>query len=122
MEWADLATAMARQELPAYEFMWIADYPDPETFLWSLFASDSPDNYSGYNNPAYDALLAKAAATLDIEERAAIYLEAQQLLFDDKVALPVVHDIRYTLSQPTVKGLQVTPLGILELDSVWMEQ
>ncbi len=122
MEWADLAVSMARRELPAYEFMWIADYPDPETFLWSLFASDSPDNYSGYDNPAFDALLAKAANTLDPGERAAIYLEAQQMLFDDLVAIPVVHDIRYTLSRPAVKALQVTPLGILELDSIWMEQ
>ncbi|MFM9108213.1 MAG: hypothetical protein ACKOWF_16105, partial [Chloroflexota bacterium] len=120
--WSDLNLALARKELPAYEFTWIADYPDPETFLGSLFAPDSADNYSGYRNPAFASLLDRAANVLDPGERAGLYLEAQQLLFDDHVLIPVFHDVRYTLSRPAVRNLQVTPLGIMELDSIWMER
>jgi ABC-type oligopeptide transport system substrate-binding subunit len=122
IDWPEFNTGLTQRGYPAYELLWGADYPDPETFLWSLFGSDSPDNYSDYANPEYDALLAEAALTLDEEARAALYDQAQQVLADDNVLIPLYHETRYTLAQPTVRGLNVTPLGILYLEDVWMEQ
>lgn len=122
VEWTDLSLLLARQEVDAYEMLWIADYPDPESFLWSLFGSDSPDNFVGYANPEFDALLAEAAATLDTAARADLYDRAHRLLLADGAVLPLYHDVRYTLSQPEVRGLVVTPLGILDLDDVWLER
>ena len=122
LEWPDFYLRLSRQEFPAHELLWVADYPDPESFLWSLFGSDSPDNFSGYANPAFDALLAEAAATLDPDARADIYDRAHRLLIADGAVLPLLHDIRYTLTQPEVKGLTVTPLGILDFDEVWIER
>lgn len=121
-EWPEFYLRLARQELPAHELQWVADYPDPESFLWSLFASDSPDNFTGYDNPAYDALLAEAALALDPDDRAELYDRAHRLLIEDGVVLPLLHDVRYTLTRPEVKGLTVTPLGILDFDGVWIER
>jgi oligopeptide transport system substrate-binding protein len=101
---------------------WVADYPDPETFLWALFGSTSPDNYASYNNPDYDALLRQAAATLDADERAGLYADAEALLLADNVVLPIAHDVRFTLMKPWVHGLDITPLGMLYLESVWLER
>ncbi|MDQ3695433.1 MAG: peptide ABC transporter substrate-binding protein [Chloroflexota bacterium] len=122
IDWAEFNVGLTRRGYPAYELLWGADYPDPETFLWSLFGSDSPDNYSDYANPEYDALLADAALTLDEADRAVLYDQAQQVLAGDNVLIPLYHETRYTLAKPAVHGLTVTPLGILYLDDVWMEQ
>lgn len=122
IDWPEFNIGLTERGYPAYELLWGADYPDPETFLWSLFGSDSPDNYSDYANPAYDALLAEAALTLDEDERAEFYDQAQDVLADDNVLIPLYHETRYTLAKPAVHGLTVTPLGILYLDDVWMEQ
>lgn len=121
-DWPTLIERLGKQDLPGFELLWQADYPDPESFLWSLFGSDSPDNYSGYSNPEFDALLDEARNTLDLEERAAIYAEAHQLLMDDGVVLPVVHDVQYSVSKPWVKGIELTPLGLLDLSSIWLER
>jgi peptide/nickel transport system substrate-binding protein/oligopeptide transport system substrate-binding protein len=121
-EWPEFNAGISAREYPGFELLWGADYPDPETFLRSLFHSESPDNYSDYNNPEYDALLDQAALTLDETERAELYDQAQQVLADDNVLIPLYHETRYTLAKPAVHGLTVTPLGILYLDSVWMEQ
>ena len=51
----------------------MADFPDPETFLWNLFATGSPDNYSDYSNPDYDALYEQALASTDAEEVAELF-------------------------------------------------
>jgi oligopeptide transport system substrate-binding protein len=122
VHWPQFNQGLSRKTFPAYELTWVADFPDPETFLWNLFATSSPDNYSEYSNPTFDALLDQAAATLDVDERAALYAKAEAVLLGDNVVLPLSHDVRYTLMKPWVKGLDITPLGILYLENAWMER
>ncbi len=122
VHWPQFNQGLAERSFPAYELTWVADFPDPETFLWNLFATGSPDNYSEYSNPALDALLARAAATLDVDERAELYAEAEAVLVADNVLLPLAHDVRYTLMKPWVKGLDITPLGLLYLETAWVQR
>jgi peptide/nickel transport system substrate-binding protein/oligopeptide transport system substrate-binding protein len=122
VHWPQFNHGLTQKRFPAYELQWVADYPDPETFLWSLFYSASPDNYSDYANPKFDALLEQAAETLDVEERAALYAEAEAVLAGDNAMMPITHDVRYTLMKPWVHGLEITPLGMLYLEPVWIER
>jgi oligopeptide transport system substrate-binding protein len=122
VDWPQFNQRLSEKMFPAYELTWVADFPDPETFLWNLFASSSPDNYSEYTNPTFDALLEQAAATLDNDERAALYAEAESVLLGDNAVLPLSHDVRYTLMKPWVKGLDITPLGMLYLENAWLER
>lgn len=121
VHWPQYNAGLASRSFPAFELTWVADFPDPETFLWNLFATGSPDNYSDYSNPDYDALLREATRTFDTDERAALYARAEALLLADNVILPIAHDIRFTLTKPQVKGLEMTPLGQLYLESAWLE-
>jgi peptide/nickel transport system substrate-binding protein/oligopeptide transport system substrate-binding protein len=122
VNWPQFNQGLTRKSFPAYELTWVADFPDPETFLWNLFATGSPDNYSEYSNPEYDALLALAAATFDVDARADLYAEAEAVLVADNALLPLAHDVRYTLMKPWVKGLDITPLGLLYLETAWLER
>jgi oligopeptide transport system substrate-binding protein len=122
VNWPQYNARLAEKSFPAFELTWVADFPDPETFLWNLFATGSPDNYSEYSNPAFDALLQQAAATFDAGERAALYAEAEAILVADNAMMPLSHDVRYTLVKPWVHGLDLTPLGMLYLESVWLER
>jgi oligopeptide transport system substrate-binding protein len=122
VHWPQFNQGLSKKMFPAYELTWVADFPDPETFLWNLFASGSPDNYSEYVNPTFDALLDQAAATLDVDERASLYAEAESVLLDDNAVLPLFHGMGYTLMKPWVKGLDITPLGMLYLENAWLER
>lgn len=122
LDWPEYLDGLARRSFPAYGLYWLADYPDPESLLWTLFGSDSPDNYVDYRNPAFDDLLRQAAAEPDTERRAMLYQQAQQVLLSDFVVLPIYNDIAFTLAKPEVKGLEVTSLGIIRLETVWLER
>lgn len=113
---------LALRQYPGYALYWGADYPDPATFLQSLFATGSSDNYLDYSNPDFDALLQEAALQQDPSIRAATYLKAQQLVIDDAVVIPTYHDVGYFLRKPYVKGLEYTPLGLLQLETIWLER
>lgn len=113
---------LALRQYPGYALYWGADFPDPATFLESLFATGSSDNYVDYSNPDFDALLQQAAREQEPAARAAIYNQAQQLLIDDAVIIPTYHDVGYFLRKPYVKGLEYTPLGLLQLETIWLER
>ena len=115
-------TDLAQQRLPVFTLSWVADYADPSAFLDALFHSGSPDNYLGYHNPEVDDLLDRARAEQNREERIRLYREAQQRILDDGVVIPLYHDVEYWLVAPAVHGLQVTPLGVLGLETVWLSR
>lgn len=122
VHWPQFNQGLAGREFPAYELTWVGDFPDPETFLWNLFGAGSPDNYSDYDNPEFNALLNKAAGTFDVDARAGLYAEAEEILLSENLVIPLTHDVRYTLIKPWVHGLVTTPLGMLYLEDAWLEQ
>ena len=71
------------------------------TFL-DVFADD--ENDAQYHNPAYNALIAKAKASNDERQRMAYLHEAEQLLFDDCVIIPLYYTTQPYVAQPYIKG------------------
>lgn len=117
--WNDFLTGLPQRRFSSYSITWIADYPDPESLLWVLFGSDSSENYTGYRNDAFDALLKDARGSLDQTERIGLYQRAQQMLIDDAVLIPLFFDIGYTAMRPGIAGIPVTPIGMLGLESIF---
>jgi oligopeptide transport system substrate-binding protein len=121
VDWNEFLQGLADHAYPAYSIYWSADYPDPESLLWTLFSSESKDNYIGYHNAKFDDLLNKAASEPNTDARIEIYTKAQQMLLNDGVVMPLYYDVSYTLARPYVKGLKVTSIGIIGLEHLWLE-
>ncbi|MGB9724653.1 MAG: peptide ABC transporter substrate-binding protein [Chloroflexia bacterium] len=119
--WADFLQGLDERRYPIFALGWIADYPDPQDFLEVLFRTGSPSNHTGYSNPEVDRLLEQAAAERDEEKRLALYRQAERLIVADAPIIPLTHGVTYSLTKPYVRGLQVTPMGILDLSTVWIE-
>jgi len=85
-EWATYLDNMQNQNFDIARSGWQGDYVDPNTFLTDLLHSESGNNDGRYNNPAYDALLAKAATMPDGQERYDVLAEAEQLAIGTDMA------------------------------------
>jgi oligopeptide transport system substrate-binding protein len=97
-------SAYKRKDFQVGMMSWYADFNDPLTFL-GLFRSDTgPQNYSGYSNPRYDALLDKADREPDAAKRARILAEAEQLMLDEEGVIPVFQVVSRALVSPRVTG------------------
>jgi ABC-type oligopeptide transport system substrate-binding subunit/transcriptional regulator with XRE-family HTH domain len=82
---------------------WVADYADPDNFLRvfvGLNLDRAPDGYH--------ALLARAATSLDQAERLALYEEAERLLAEEALLVPLVYRDTALLVKPWVQRF-VTP-------------
>ncbi len=86
-------------------YPWIGDYPDPLTFL-ALPMPGSGQNYMGYDNPAYAAAVEAGRQSPDVARRHAHYREAERVLNDDAVIVPVYFYQSRHLVRAHVQGWQ----------------
>ena len=70
---------------------WVGDFADPIAFL-EMFRPASSLNDSGWQNARFEALVAAAARESDAERRYRLFAEAEQLLLDEAVILPLSHN------------------------------
>lgn len=101
---------------------WIADYPDPQNFLGTLFGTGEATNVAHYSNPALDDLLDRAAAEQDEQARLELYREAERLVVDEAPCLPLMYGSNHVLVRPYVSGYQLSPLGVPDLSTVSVDR
>lgn len=122
LETEDFLYNLKQEKDEMFTMGWIADYPDPHSFLDVLFYTGSEVNIGEYSNPTLDALLDEAATEQDGAERLHMYQQAEQMAVDDAPCLPLFHGTNYILVKPYVKGYELSPLGIPDLGKVYIEE
>lgn len=93
------------QVTQVFRSAWISDYDDATSFL-DLKTATHGRNDEVYRNPAYDALLAAAAAEPDIAKRRAQLEAAERQLLADQAVLPIYTYVSKHLVKPWVAGWQ----------------
>jgi len=108
---------------------WLADYPDPENFLYVFHSKHAPENLSdrAYLNPfryksaRFDSLY--DAAMVEPQEAARMQLMAQadQTLMDDAVVLPLYYEEIIRLVNKQVKNFPINAMEYRDFTRVWLE-
>ncbi|MEM7173044.1 MAG: peptide ABC transporter substrate-binding protein [Pseudomonadota bacterium] len=83
---------------------WIGDYSDPQNFLFMVESDNDGFNYANYNNPEYDALMDKAAVTSDLEERAMVLKQAEEIFMRDLPFVPLLYYSSLSLVSDKLDG------------------
>lgn len=89
---------------------WIADYPDPASFL-EVFSSASENNRTGWRDAHYDAVL-QAALEAREPERSRLYAEAEALLLDALPIIPLYAFTTTSLVDPRLGGFHPNSLDV----------
>jgi oligopeptide transport system substrate-binding protein len=82
---------------------WIGDYLDPSSFL-EIFLSNSGNNRTGWANPQYDSLVQEASGSPNIEDRAKLFRQAEEILLEELPIAPVYQRVNINLVAPRVEG------------------
>lgn len=112
-----------RERLPHLLYLgWVADYPDPHSFM-NVFTSTSESNYTGWANPAYDRLVEKAVSMADESTRAGLYREAQKLLLEDEaVVMPLFFTSHQALARADLRGVNLNILDKWYFQNFYFEE
>ena len=107
----NLSRVRQREETEIFRASWAGDYADPQTFA-ALLTSNNPANLTGYANPAYDALLARSAASAAPAERLDLLQQAERLMLNDAPLMPIYFYVSKHLIRPEVHGWHDNVLDI----------
>lgn len=101
---------------------WIADYSDPQNFLFLLQTGNKAAIAGKWSDPAYDALMQRAAAERDLGRRADLLYEAESLALRELPWIPLMHYRSKALIAPRLHGYHpnlrnAAPTRFLRLDA-----
>lgn len=106
-----------RMQAGDYELVltrWGPDYADPMTYL-DMWTSDSSNNYGLWSNAEYDALIEdakKGELALDPEARWEALKDAEKMVMDEAVILPVYQKGDAVMVRTGVEGIEFHSVGI----------
>ncbi|HEV7418162.1 peptide ABC transporter substrate-binding protein [Tianweitania sediminis] len=70
---------------------WIGDYSDPQNFLFLFESANLGFNYPRWENADYDKLMTEASMINDIEARAKVLRQAEELFLKEVPAIPILY-------------------------------
>jgi ABC-type transport system substrate-binding protein len=122
IEWDEFSRKLDAHDLESFGLTWVADVPDPDSFLASLFVTSGVYNLFRYSNSTVDSLLVQGAEMRGSIDRAKIYRRAERIILNDAPVVPLFHIANNFAVRAEVRDLQITPFGLgnLALERVWL--
>jgi dipeptide transport system substrate-binding protein len=121
IEWGELIRRAKAGEHDLLFMGWAGDNGDPDNFLTPQFACASVEsglNFARYCDPQLDKLISDGKSTSDQAQRSQLYMQAQQIIQQQALWLPLAHPTAYALTRKQVEGYQVSPFGRQDFSKV----
>jgi peptide/nickel transport system substrate-binding protein len=96
--------------LPFHLLGWGADFPDATNF-WDFHFGEGATPQFGTGFPDLHEVLAQAGSTTDEAERADLYAQANELLFEHSPAIPIAYGGSAVAFKAEVEGAHASPLS-----------
>jgi len=115
VSWAELDSVITGRHAQMFGLAWVADIPDPDTFLRALFYSSSGTNYFRFADRTVDSLLDVAQRTANSDLRMNAYRDVEKRVVQAAPLIPLFHSSTFVGLREDLSGLEVNPLGISTL-------
>jgi oligopeptide transport system substrate-binding protein len=111
-----------------FRYAWIADYPDPETFLAMFNGANVPatlqeksyTNFSRYKSSKFDSLYNAARFVSDKAQRFKMLSEAEKVMVEDAPIMPIYYDENFRLEHLNVRNLPENPMNYFDLTTTYI--
>jgi ABC-type transport system substrate-binding protein len=122
-DWGEFMRYIKSDAVQIYRMVWIADMPDPDNFLFPLFASDSPTNFTRFRNDQIDQMLVEAVGIVDPVQRAGMYQQIEKRILQTCPIIPLFYLSIDRVYQPEVQGVKISALGAdtMPLHRIWLK-
>ncbi|HEY0372154.1 MAG TPA: ABC transporter substrate-binding protein, partial [Thermoanaerobaculia bacterium] len=102
---------------------WYADFPDPDNFFYIFFHSHATSARGlYYSRPEVDAKILEARRSNDVEHRASVYRELNEMVIAEAPVVPLFHERLFVLHKPEVRGVRTSLVPPpLRYHDIWIE-
>ena len=121
LPWSALDACITRGDAPMFELSWIADIPDPDAILYSLFRSGEPNNLFSFHDATVDSLLEAGRRLRPGAERFELYRHIESVILAEAPMVPLFTGISLYVWDPRVRGVDPNPFGfsLTPFDRIW---
>ncbi|MBR1603262.1 MAG: peptide ABC transporter substrate-binding protein [Synergistaceae bacterium] len=121
-EWGAYLNDLQKKEHDVFLLGWGLSVPDPDYAVAGLLESNAGTNYTTFNDPKLDEMLAKGRSLPDGEERAQVYKD-MQLYINEQLPMVYLHnDEAIAGVRKVVKGFEVDPFEVHSFRNVYFEE
>ena len=121
IEWGELIRRAKAGEHDLLFMGWAGDNGDPDNFLTPQFSCASVEsglNFARFCDAKLDKLITDGKALSDQAKRSALYQDAQAIIQQQALWLPLAHPTAYALTRKGVEGYSVSPFGRQDFSQV----
>jgi peptide/nickel transport system substrate-binding protein len=113
---ADWGTVMVPNlvtfRMPMFQIGWMADYPDPDNFVYPFMHSTGTfTGFTGYANAEIDALIEAGRLELDPAVREDIYYQLQDLYYEEAIGIGLCQPISRRYFTKYISGFYYNPMN-----------
>ena len=102
------------------------EYLGVPNFIERLFniieEKETSINYFRYSNPQFDKVYEEALVEINTEKRMKLYAQADQILMDDAVIMPLFFNIDIRLINPDVQDFDINEMEYRDLSVVYYKK
>ena len=111
-----------------FRLAWVADYPDPETFLTLFYSKHIPTNptensfinYFRFKNARFDSLFSASFTESNMKKRYSLLSKAEQIVLDEAPFMPIFYDENFRLEQLNVRNFPENAMNYMDLSVVYL--
>jgi len=120
--WKEFENYLRSDAVQIFRYAWFADIPDPDSFLYPLFASDSSVNFMHFKDSQVDTMLLAARGIVDPVKRAEMYRKIEARIMKSAPIIPLLYLRVDRVYQPGVQGINISALGAqsMTLHRIWL--
>jgi len=126
---AQVTEKMLSGKYETVRLSWIADYPNPQAFLWMFHSKNMPDsigsdsypNLPRYRNAKFDEYYDKALQATNSAEATNYFMKAEQVAMSDAPVIILWYDEGYRLLYPKVKNFPSNPMQYRDFSEVYFD-
>jgi ABC-type oligopeptide transport system substrate-binding subunit/class 3 adenylate cyclase/tetratricopeptide (TPR) repeat protein len=106
VEWGEYLNRMIREPAQVFGAAWLADYPDPDSFL----RTSNLQQVTSWQSQIYRNMIETARYTPDQSERMRLYRQADKMLIEEAIIVPLSYFRDHILVKPWVKKFPVSSI------------
>lgn len=93
---------------------------DGQSYMLNRWTDAGTDNYAGYHSDEFEAIMTKINETFNLEERAALFSDAAQIIADDCPAIFFAATANYdVINTAVLNDIEIYPIDYYVIDNTW---
>lgn len=121
-DYAEREAAIASGKALIWRAGWIADYPDPASFLSLIYGNGMTANSFHFSDAKFDKNYEASLVEKNPTTRAKLLLNCAQQVIDDAMVIPIYNDNMLIMVNARVKGVTANPMELIDYTEVFIKE